>query len=173
MSSYEPRQDSTYGLMLFRHDYKDADGNVYPIDFWDTAGQETFNKMHPSYYDRADCCILVCDATRVLTYQNFKKWYSELSQYRKGIPVLVVVNQIDRNRGITTKPFKFAEKRNFPLFFCSAAEGTNVVAMFHAAIEAAIASKLKGPKDFIDSVYATLDYFEQKENTEKKNSKST
>ena len=79
--------------------------------------------MHPSYYDRADCCILVCDATRLVTYQNFKKWFTELQQYRKKIPVLVVVNQIDKNRGIVSKPFKFAQKRGFPLFFCSAAEG--------------------------------------------------
>lgn len=28
------------------------------VDFWDTAGQETFNRMHPSYYYRAHCCIL-------------------------------------------------------------------------------------------------------------------
>lgn len=70
------------------------------LDFWDTAGQESFNRMHPSYYYRAHCCILgkgiampatwrdtigtdslyvaVFDVTRKITYQHLTDWYSEL-----------------------------------------------------------------------------------------------
>lgn len=45
------------------------------LDFWDTAGQERFKSMHPSYYHRADACILVFDVTRRVTYDNLKAWY--------------------------------------------------------------------------------------------------
>lgn len=31
----------------------------FSTDFWDTAGQERFNSLHPSYYYKADVCILV------------------------------------------------------------------------------------------------------------------
>lgn len=34
--------------------------------------------MHPSYYYRAHCCILVFDVTRKITYQHLADWYSEL-----------------------------------------------------------------------------------------------
>ena len=44
MDNYEPRNDSTYGLMLFRYDYKSNDGKTYPIDFWDTAGLKPFHR---------------------------------------------------------------------------------------------------------------------------------
>jgi GTPase SAR1 family protein len=47
-----------------------VDGKRWEIDFWDTAGQEKFDKLHVSYYFGADCCILVFDVTRNLTYKN-------------------------------------------------------------------------------------------------------
>lgn len=89
-----PQQLSTYALTVFR--YKaDVDGRQVEVDFWDTAGQERFASMHPSYYFRAHCCILVFDVTRKPTYEHLKNWYKELQQYRKDIPTIVVANKID------------------------------------------------------------------------------
>lgn len=65
------------------------------IDFWDTAGQESFNRMHPSYYYRAHCCILVFDVTRKITYQHLQDWYDELREYCPSIPCVLVANKID------------------------------------------------------------------------------
>ena len=31
------------------------DGRRWTIDFWDTAGQEQFDKLHASYYFQATC----------------------------------------------------------------------------------------------------------------------
>jgi len=69
MDEYNPRQLSTYALTLFRKEVTlvgdEAAGPVtVTVDFWDTAGQESFNRMHPSYYYRAHCCVLVFDVTR-------------------------------------------------------------------------------------------------------------
>ncbi|KAG2460403.1 RBL2A protein, partial [Polypterus senegalus] len=30
-----------------------------PLNFWDTAGQEKFQSMHPSYYHKAHACIML------------------------------------------------------------------------------------------------------------------
>jgi Rab-like protein 2 len=49
---------------------KAVDGRVWDVDFWDTAGQERFEKLHGSYFFGADCCILVFDVTRKITYKN-------------------------------------------------------------------------------------------------------
>lgn len=65
------------------------------LDFWDTAGQESFNRMHPSYYYRAHCCILVFDVTRKVTYSNLTEWYRELREYCPKIPCVLVANKID------------------------------------------------------------------------------
>jgi Rab-like protein 2 len=75
MDEYSPRQLSTYALTLFRKTVTlENSGEVKTVDFWDTAGQESFNRMHPSYYYRAHCCILVFDVTRKVTYQHLADW---------------------------------------------------------------------------------------------------
>ena len=82
MDEYNPRQLSTYALTLFRKNVKlDDTGEMVSVDFWDTAGQESFNRMHPSYYYRSHCCIMVFDVTRKVTYQHLTDWYNEVSVY--------------------------------------------------------------------------------------------
>lgn len=118
------------------------------VDFWDTAGQEAFNRMHPSYYYRSHCCILVFDVTRKITYQHLSDWYKELREHCENIPCVLVANKIDVDYNVsaveymlqihmlsstsplsqvTRKEFKFAAKHNLPLFYVSAADGTNIV----------------------------------------------
>ena len=76
MDEYNPRQLSTYALTLFRKVVTlEESGEVKTVDFWDTAGQESFNRMHPSYYYRAHCCIMVFDVTRKVTYQHLADWF--------------------------------------------------------------------------------------------------
>jgi Rab-like protein 2 len=122
-----------------------------PADFWDTAGQERFASMHPSYYYRANACILVgvlfvacsaCDVlsvwgpwnevqvfdvTRKATYTNLAEWYKELRVYCENIPVICVANKIDVDEKVTKKAFQFPKKHDLPFYFVSAADGTNVV----------------------------------------------
>jgi Rab-like protein 2 len=138
IDDYNPRQLSTYALTLFRKDLQlEGETKTSTIDFWDTAGQESFNRMHPSYYYRAHCCILVFDVTRKITYQHLADWYAELREYCSDIPVVLVANKIDVDYNVTRKNFKFAAKHNLPFFFVSAADGTNVVKVFQSAINEA------------------------------------
>jgi len=166
MNDYEPRQLSTYALTVFRYN-SEVDGKKVSIDFWDTAGQERFSSMHPSYYYRAHACVLVFDATRKVTYQNLTEWYKELQQHRKGIPTLLVCNKIDVDYAVTKKTFAFAEKHSLPFYFCSAADGTNVVKTFTDAISAGHKFKIAPSVDIEEEVLRTLDYFDAKEKSEK------
>lgn len=85
---------STHALTIYRK-YIDSEGGKMLIDIWDTAGQETFNELHPSYYFGANVCILVFDATRKITYQNLSKWYAEMRHHCPDIPCVLVANKID------------------------------------------------------------------------------
>ena len=134
MDEYNPRQMSTYALTLFRKEVKISDDEVLTIDFWDTAGQETFSKMNPSYYYRAHCCIMVFDVTRKVTYQHLNDWYVEFREYCQDVPCILVANKVDVDYNVTKKEFKFASRNNLPFFFVSAADGTNVVKVFQNAI---------------------------------------
>ena len=114
IDGFSPQRLSTYALNLFRHrttlnEEKILIGNVklkvmnyfekldWISDFWDTAGQEKFQSMHPSYYHQAHACILVFDATRKNTYKNLANWYAEMRKYRPSIPCISAVNKIDGN----------------------------------------------------------------------------
>ena len=48
-------------------------GCVHAADIWDTAGQDRFNSLHPSYYYRAHACLMVFDVTRKVTYKNLDR----------------------------------------------------------------------------------------------------
>ncbi|CEM30997.1 unnamed protein product [Vitrella brassicaformis CCMP3155] len=149
LQNYNPRQLSTYALTLFRH-YETIDGKRYSVDFWDTAGQEQFDHLHPSYYYRADACILAFDCTRKGTYKSLDKWYRELREYRPDIPCILVANKIDVDESVTRKRFQFATNNSLPFYFVSASNGTNVVRVFREAIQLAVHHQLH-PKDEVTS----------------------
>ncbi|XP_049550105.1 rab-like protein 2B isoform X7 [Orcinus orca] len=145
MDGFQPRQLSTHALTLYKHTAT-VDGKtvlvgsqscVHIADFWDTAGQERFQSMHASYYHKAHACIMVFDVQRKITYKNLSTWYAELREFRPEIPCIVVANKIDdrpmsyllstADIKMTQKSFSFARKFSLPLYFVSAADGTNVV----------------------------------------------
>ena len=126
------------------------------LNIWDTAGQERFNKMHPAYYHRAHACILCFDVTRKATYQHLGAWYDEMRDACENIPCILVANKIDIDYQVTRKNFKFASSKNIPFYFVSAADGTNVVKVFRAAVESALDYK-DNSGDFMNEAYKLLD----------------
>nr|XP_045374322.1 rab-like protein 2B isoform X1 [Camelus bactrianus] len=119
--------------------------------------------MHASYYHKAHACIMVFDVQRKITYKNLSTWYTELREFRPEIPCIVVANKIDDIK-VTQKSFNFAKKFSLPLYFVSAADGTNVVKLFNDAIRLAVSYK-QNSRDFMDEVLQELENFdlEQKE----------
>nr|KAF6398938.1 hypothetical protein HJG59_010195 [Molossus molossus] len=65
---------------------------------------------------------------------------------------------------MTQKRFSFARKFSLPLYFVSAADGTNVVKLFNDAIRLAVSYK-QNSQDFMDEVLQELENIdlEQKE----------
>ncbi|XP_070804121.1 rab-like protein 2B isoform X1 [Pituophis catenifer annectens] len=154
----KPQQLSTFALTLYKYTAT-VDGKTVLVDFWDTAGQERFQSMHPSYYHKAHACIMVFDVQRKVTYKNLTNWYKELREFRPQIPCIVVANKIDADLKATQKSFNFPKKLNLPLYFVSAADGTNVVKLFSDAIKLAVAYK-QNSGDFMDEVLKELENFE-------------
>ncbi|XP_073859406.1 rab-like protein 2B isoform X7 [Macaca fascicularis] len=154
MDGFQPQQLSTYALTLYKHTTT-VDGKTILVDFWDTAGQERFQSMHASYYHKAHACIMVFDVQRKVTYKNLSTWYMELREFRPEIPCIVVANKID-DINATQKSFNFAKKFSLPLYFVSAADGTNVVKLFNDAIRLAVSYK-QNSQDFMDEIFQELE----------------
>ncbi|XP_018012920.2 rab-like protein 2A, partial [Hyalella azteca] len=155
VDSYKHQQLSTFALTLYRHRTTVKNRPVL-VDFWDTAGQERFQTLHASYYHQAHAAILVFDGTRKVTYKNLATWYTELRQHRPEIPCLCAVNKIDENGGLGGKTFGFPQQHGLPLYYVSAAAGTNVVKLFEDAIKAAYEYKIN-PTDLSDQIMEELE----------------
>lgn len=119
---------------MYRYNYE-VKGKPCKVDIWDTAGQESFNELHPTYYFGAHVCVLVFDSQRKVTYSNLRDWYKEMRSHCPHIPCLVIANKIDMDEKVTTRRYKFIEEIGCPFNFVSAANGTNVVAIFNQALE--------------------------------------
>ncbi|KAM5333695.1 rab-like protein 2B isoform 5-T10 [Glossophaga mutica] len=115
--------------------------------------------MHASYYHKAHACIMVFDVQRKVTYRNLGTWYAELREFRPEIPCVLVANKIDADIKMTQKSFSFAKKFSLPLYFVSAADGTNVVKLFNDAIRLAVSYK-QNSRDFMDEVLQELENFD-------------
>ncbi|KAL9183091.1 hypothetical protein ACHAXT_004878 [Thalassiosira profunda] len=166
---YNPRRLSTHALTLHRKRVTlGNDDQSSLVEIWDTAGQEAFNSVHPSYYYRAHVCILVFDATRKQTYLNLKHWYSELREHCPSIPCILVANKVDVDYNVTRKHFKFASEHNLPFFFASSADGTNVVKAFEEAICAGLGQRKYGEQDFLSECLGLFDDGPLQRNSEKR-----
>lgn len=97
-------------------------------------------------------------------------WYDELVENRGlKIPIILVANKIDMDPSRATKSFAFVQKKiqerggnpdDFPLYFVSASDGSNVVSIFQHAILKAVRFKKEiagGETDnFIDQVMGLI-----------------
>lgn len=156
LDDYCPRTLSTYALTLFRYHHVAEDGRTWTIDFWDTAGQEQFDRLHASYYFQANACILAFDVTRKITYKNLDTWFTEVRNYCPDIPVICVANKIDIEPSMAKKRFNFPQTHQLPFYFVSSADGTNVVRVFKEAINLAIKNKEQPPDEVMAEIYALL-----------------
>ena len=158
IDDFNPRRLSTHALTLYRKNIVlGDDDSPVKVDFWDTAGQEKFNSMHPSYYYQAHVCVMVFDSTRKQTYLNLKHWYKELRANCPNIPCILVANKVDIDYMVTKKNFKFPKEHNIPFFFVSSADGTNVVKVFEEAVCAGLGQRKYGEKDFLSECLELFD----------------
>lgn len=54
LDNYEEITNSTHALIIYKYKYKQQDGKEIVIDIWDTAGQNMFDTIHPTYYFEAN-----------------------------------------------------------------------------------------------------------------------
>ncbi|KAK2949098.1 putative RTW, Ras superfamily GTPase [Blattamonas nauphoetae] len=153
LDQYSNQQQSTYALNIFTYKGKHPEIGDVSIKFWDTAGQDSFDDVHPSFYFKAQAAIMVFDVTRKITYTNLTKWWDELQRHSPGIPVMCVANKIDADPSATSKSFKFPQTHNLPMYFCSASDGTNVVQIFRDAIKLGYEQKQNPADQFMADVF--------------------
>ncbi|KAF5902867.1 ras-related protein Rab-18 [Clarias magur] len=113
--------------------------DTFDPELADTAGQERFRTLTPSYYRGAQGVILVYDVTKRDSFTKLENWLSELETYctRNDLVKMLVGNKIDkdsrevdRNEGL-----KFARKHSMLFIEASAKTRDGVQCAFEELVE--------------------------------------
>ena len=71
---------------------------TYRLHLWDTAGQEKFRSLIPTYLRDANCGIFVYDVTNSQSLKNIHEWMNLFEEYAGDDAAMVLVgNKKDLN----------------------------------------------------------------------------
>ncbi|KAL0231696.1 hypothetical protein GEMRC1_011100 [Eukaryota sp. GEM-RC1] len=133
--SFNPSYSSTVGIDFFSKSIYFSDRDSVQLLLWDTAGQEKFSALVPSYLRDCSAAIIVFDVTDRKSYDNaLSKWLTSVQdEQNDDILVVLVGNKVDLStqRVISTSELSSkASSLEIPYFECSARIGLNVKDLF-------------------------------------------
>ncbi|XP_067937402.1 uncharacterized protein [Watersipora subatra] len=124
------------------------------VNFWDTAGQDAYDKLRPLSYSDAHVALLVFSVTSQTTLNNvMAKWHPEFRHYCRKVPFLLVGNKTDPMQDQK----KLHEMRKKGERFVEAKEGDKAAEMLRAAKKKAFlcsAHDGKGIQALLDALVA-------------------
>ncbi|TFG13390.1 MAG: GTP-binding protein [Promethearchaeota archaeon] len=140
--TFETDYVKTIGAQFSRFD-KEIGSDMIKLIFWDIAGQDDFNFLHPLFFQESKACIIVFsleenDLGRD-SLVHIKNWYEELIKYCGDIPVILFANKVDlitNERINEDKIQKIVEQYNFLGYYLTSAKtGEGVTDAFNRLIK--------------------------------------
>jgi Ras-related protein Rab-6A len=140
-----PNYDSTIGVDFFTKTlfYNET---IFKLQLWDSAGQEKYRSLIPSYIRGASIIFLVYDLSHHESFDAISNWLGFVNQYtnKEQVKLILIGNKKDLERKVTYNEGETLAKKEGMLFFeTSAKTGEGVVNMFYSS-------------------FATIDFFNDK-----------
>lgn len=97
----------TYSTNIFPSDYiptlgheylmnEMIDGNPISLVFWDTAGQEEYDKLRPLIYPGTDILLVCFSISSPTSFENISaRWKPEITQHIPNAPFILVGTKLD------------------------------------------------------------------------------
>jgi len=103
---------STLGVAVITKQIQ-VDGNNIKLIIVDTAGQEFFGKLRPSYYRDASAAIIIFDKSSKNSFHAVKDWYKEFKKHipEASVPVALVGFITKSESKVDTPTFLKIQKR--------------------------------------------------------------
>ena len=109
-------------------------GQNIKIQIWDSAGQEKYRVLIPSYVRNSSIVFIVYDISNRTSFDNVPNWISFVKNIEKPIMILCG-NKSDLNREVNKNEAEELSKKEGILFFeCSAKTNENIKNIFYSSI---------------------------------------
>ena len=130
-----PDYDSTIGVDFFTKTifYNES---IFKIQLWDSAGQEKYKSLIPSYIRGASIIFLIFDLSWRESFDAIKNWLGFVNQYtnKNQVKLVLVGNKCDLERKVKKEEGeKMAEKEGMLYFETSAKTADGVIDMFYTS----------------------------------------
>ena len=110
-------------------------GQNIKLQIWDTAGQEKYKGLIPSYIRNSSIVFVVYDISSKTLFNNVSSWISFIKSIEKTTIILcgnktdLTTREVQKNEGE-----KFEEKEGIPFFEVSTITNENIKLKFYTAI---------------------------------------
>ena len=127
--------DSTIGVDFFTKTvfYNES---IFKIQLWDSAGQEKYRALIPSYIRGASIIFLIYDLNHHESFDAINNWLGFVNQYtnKEQVKIILVGNKKDLERKVKFEEGQNLAKKEGMLFFeTSAKTGEGVIDMFFSS----------------------------------------
>ena len=127
--------DSTIGVDFFTKTifYNES---IFKIQLWDSAGQEKYRALIPSYIRGASIIFLIYDLNHHESFDAINNWLGFINQYtnKEQVKIILVGNKKDLERKVKFEEGQNLAKKEGMLFFeTSAKTGEGVIDMFFSS----------------------------------------
>ena len=130
--SIDENHQATVGIDFFAKTLVIGEKTV-KMQIWDTAGQEKFRALIPSYIRDSTVALFVYDITSEESFNNLERWYKMVNDIAD--PAIVIVgNKLDleSNREVSEERLKqYAEEKKAKYIETSAKTPTNITELFN------------------------------------------
>ncbi|CAG9760011.1 unnamed protein product [Ceutorhynchus assimilis] len=117
---FEKKYQATLGVEVHPLVFYTNKGQIM-FNVWDTSGQETFGSLRDSYYDQAQCAIIMFDVTARVTYKNVPNWHKDIARVCENVPIVLCGNKVDiQDRKVKTQNILYHRKHNLEYYDISA-----------------------------------------------------
>jgi Ras-related protein Rab-6A len=115
---------------------------------WDTAGQEKFRSLTPTYIKDANVAVIVYDITNKASFEGIEKWIKDVQEHRGSDAVLAVVGNkcdIEGQRQVDTQE-AYTKANEFDALFVetSAKTGHGIQDLFKNVTSILLSGKTEG-----------------------------
>ena len=132
---FKDLNESSVGIDYYSKNIKFG-GEELTLQIWDTAGQEKYRGLIPTYARNAVLAFIIYDISSKKSFENLTEWINYLNSIEK-MPMIICGNKIDLvdDRQVSKEEGEeFAKKNNLVFFEVSAKTNKNMNYMLYRSI---------------------------------------